>query len=186
MPATTLIETINPADLQRLMSTGYELDLIDVRTPAEFREVHAVGARNVPLDELSTAQLQQEHGENAEPIYFICRSDARGRKACEAFHAAGYNNVVNVAGGTIAWNDLGLPVERGPKTVSLDRQVRITAGLLVILGVVLGLTIHPAWSLLAGLVGAGLTYAGLTDSCGMARLLSQMPWNRVSVQDPPA
>ena len=174
------VTTIDPLEVGKLLETGYRLDLIDVRTPAEFRGVHAVGAKNFPLDELDPKALMESRDEAAEPMYFICRSDSRARKACEAMMAAGYENVVNVAGGTVAWDDLGLPVVRGKETISLDRQVRIAAGSLVLLGVGLGFLVHPAWLAVAAFVGAGLVYAGVTDSCGMAMLLSQMPWNQVS------
>jgi len=73
-----------------------------------------------------------------------------------------------------------LPVVRGKKTISLERQVRIAAGSLVVLGVVLGWLIHPGLSGIAAFVGAGLVFAGVTDTCGMAMVLAKMPWNQVS------
>ncbi len=131
------IATITPADAAARCGEGGEL--IDVRTPAEFREVHATIARNVPLDRLDPAALMQaRNGRSGQPIYLICRSGSRSRHACEKFVKAGYTDVVNVEGGTLAWQQSGLPVVRGKKTISLERQVRIAAGLLVCLGVVLG------------------------------------------------
>ena len=62
--------------------------------------------------------------------------------------------------------------------IELQRQVQIAAGSLALLGVILGATVSPLFYALAGLVGAGLTFAGLTGTCGMARLLQLMPWNR--------
>lgn len=179
MATSTLIRTIDPVEIQKLLDAGYTLDLIDVRTPAEFREVHAVGARNIPLDEIDADQIVMGRRDEGEPLYFICRSDSRGKKACEAFLAIGYSNVINVAGGTVAWDDLGLPVVRGKKTISLERQVRIAAGSLVVIGVVLGWTLHPALSGIAAFVGSGLAFAGITDTCGMAMMLAKMPWNQV-------
>ncbi len=173
------VRTIDPVEIQKLADTGYQVDLIDVRTPAEFREIHAVGARNVPLDQLDPEQMILGRESDIEPLYLICRSDSRGKKACEAFIAAGHTNVANVAGGTVAWADLGLPVVRGRKTVSLERQVRITAGSLVVIGVVLGWALHPAWAGIAAFVGSGLVFAGVTDTCGMAMILAKMPWNQV-------
>lgn len=184
MPATTAVKTIDPLELKKLIDAGYDAELIDVRTPVEFREVHAVGARNLPLDALDPqAVIAQRPTDSPEPIYFICRSDSRGKKACEAFHPAGYENVVNVAGGTVAWDDLGLPVVRGKRAVSLERQVRIAAGTLVLLGAVLGLTVHVAWVSLSAFIGAGLVFAGVTDTCGMAMLLAKMPWNQVACEE---
>lgn len=179
MTTKTTVRTIDPVEIQKLLDTGYEIDLIDVRTPAEFREVHAVSAKNIPLDEMDTEQIVLGRKDEDEPLYFICRSDSRGKKACEAFHTAGYTNVVNVAGGTVAWDDLGLPVVRGKKTISLERQVRIAAGSLVVIGVSLGWAVHPALSGIAAFVGAGLVFAGVTDTCGMAIMLAKMPWNHV-------
>lgn len=92
--------------------------------------------------------------------------------------AAGVEAVVNVEGGTHAWTDAGLPVVRGKKAISLERQVRIGAGFLVVVGVVLGWLADAACASLAAFVGAGLVFAGVTDTCGMGRLLARMPWNR--------
>lgn len=179
MTTKTAVRTIDPVEVQKLLDIGYNIDLIDVRTPAEFREVHAVHARNIPLDEIDVEQMIKDREGEDEPLYMICRSDGRGKKACEAFCAVGYTNVVNVAGGTVAWDDLGLPVVRGKKTISLERQVRIAAGFLVVIGVVAGWAVHPAFSGLAAFVGAGLVFAGVTDTCGMAMMLAKMPWNQV-------
>lgn len=126
------VTTISPQRLADLHKSG-TIDLLDVRTPVEFRELHAAGARNVPLDLLDPAVVMQEHIGH-DPLYVICRSGSRGRQACEKFLAAGLTNVVNVDGGTLAWAECGLPVVRGKKAISLERQVRIAAGSLVLLG----------------------------------------------------
>ncbi|HJZ53542.1 MAG TPA: YgaP-like transmembrane domain, partial [Gemmataceae bacterium] len=89
-----------------------------------------------------------------------------------------------VEDGTPAWERAGGPVVRGKKAVSLERQVRIAAGLLVLLGVVLALTIDPWFVLVSGFIGAGLVFAGVTDTCGMGLLLARMPWNQVRDEDP--
>ena len=168
------IQTITPARLAEL-AKHRPVELLDVRTPAEFGEVHISFARNMPLDRLDPKALS---GRNAdEPVYVVCRSGSRGQKACEKFAAAGFPNVVNVEGGTLACVEAGLPVVRGRKVMSLERQVRIAAGSLVLLGVGLGF-LHPAFFGLAGFVGAGLVFAGITDTCGIGMLLAKMPWNR--------
>ena len=82
----------------------------------------------------------------------------------------------------MAWEQAGLPMRRGPKAVSLERQVRIAAGSLVLLGAVLALTVHPWFALLSAFVGAGLVFSGVTDTCGMGMLLARMPWNQVKEQ----
>ena len=171
------VTTISPRQLAELCK-NVQIDLLDVRTPVEFREMHAAGARNVPLGRLDPAAVMRAR-EGGEPLYAICRSGSRGRQACAKFLAAGFPNVVNVEGGTLAWAECGLPVVRGRKAISLERQVRITAGLLVLLGALLGWLVHPALAALSAFVGAGLVFAGVTDTCGMGLLLARMPWNRV-------
>lgn len=174
------VATITPHDLAALGRGGARVELIDVRTPAEFRAVHAVGARNVPLSDLDPSAIAANRPADAEPVYVICQSGGRGRQACERLRAAGLANVVNVEGGTRAWAEGGLPVNRGKGAISLERQVRIAAGLLVLTGAVLGYFVHPYLIGLSAFVGAGLVFAGVTDTCGMGLLLARTPWNRVA------
>ncbi len=172
-------QTITPQELSQRRTSGQRIELIDVRTPVEFREVHVGFARNVPLDRLDPAAVHAECNGSPEPLYVICRSGARGRQACERLAAAGLD-VVNVEGGTAAWDAAGLPVIRGQKAISLERQVRIAAGFLVLLGAVLALTVHPYFIGLSAFIGAGLMFAGITDTCGMGMILARMPWNLVA------
>jgi rhodanese-related sulfurtransferase len=175
------IQTITPRELEDLRRRGRAVELIDVRTPVEYREVHAEAARSIPLDRLDPrAVIEARNGTTEEPLYTICRTGSRGRQACEAFHAAGFSNVVNVEGGTMAWEKAGLPVVRGKKAMSLERQVRIAAGSLVVIGTTLGAFVHPAFLGLSAFVGAGLVFAGVTDTCGMGMILARMPWNRIA------
>lgn len=171
------IDTISPRDLAARRTKTPHLELIDVRTPAEFREIHAEFARNLPLSELDPAAVMKDRSVG-QPLYFICRSGSRGQQACEKFRAAGYENVVNVEGGTLAWAEAGLPVARGKKTMALERQVRIVAGALVLLGVLAGLA-NEWFLLLPAFVGSGLIFAGVTDSCALGMFLARMPWNQV-------
>jgi rhodanese-related sulfurtransferase len=173
------VATVSPRRLAELSAEGRHIDLIDVRTPVEFREVHVEFARNVPLDRLDPAALMQARdGAAGEPLYVLCRSGSRGRQACERFLRAGFANVVNVEGGTLACVEAGLPVVRGKKAVSVERQVRIAAGLLVLLGALLGWLVHLAFVGLSAFVGAGLVFAGITDTCAMGMALARMPWNQ--------
>jgi rhodanese-related sulfurtransferase len=173
------VSTVSPAMLAELSRAGKKIDLIDVRTPVEFREVHVEIARNVPLDRLDPqALMQARNGSSAEPLYVVCKSGGRGQQACEKFIQAGYTNVVNVEGGTTACIDAGLPVVRGKKAMSLERQVRIAAGALVLIGVIGSYTLHPYLIGLSAFVGAGLMFAGITDTCGMGMILARMPWNQ--------
>jgi rhodanese-related sulfurtransferase len=176
------ITTITPSELDALRRGGKAIDLIDVRTPAEHGEIHAEGARNLPLDRLDPAALiASRDGKGGEPLYFICRSGSRANQACERVAAAGFRDVINVEGGTVAWEQAGLPVVRGErKVISLERQVRIAAGSLVVLGTALGAFAHPYFLGLPAFVGAGLVFAGVTDTCGMAMMLGRMPWNQAA------
>ena len=173
------ISTISPLDLAGLCKDGKNIELIDVRTPVEFRELHAVPARNIPLDQLDPSAFKHSLiASPADPLYLICRSGSRGKQACEKLLNAGCTNIVNVEGGTLAWESSGLPVVRGKKAISLERQVRFAAGLLVCLGALLSFLVHPAFIALSAFVGLGLIYAGVTDTCGLGLLLARMPWNR--------
>ena len=95
------------------------------------------------------------------------------------FLAAGYPSIHVVEGGTQAWVAAGLPVVKGKKnSISIERQVRIGAGSLVLIGVILGVFVNPVFLALPAFVGAGLIFAGITDWCGMGLLLARAPWNR--------
>ncbi len=170
-----MTRTVHPHQLEELHRREPRLDLIDVRTPAEYGEVHVQFARNLPLDQLDPAALRKTHADG--PLYVICKSGSRSARACERLAAAGLD-VVSVEGGTEAWAAAGLPIVRGRKAVSLERQVRIAAGLLVLLGVSVGYFVHPIGLALAAFIGGGLVFAGVTDTCGMGMLLARMPWNK--------
>jgi rhodanese-related sulfurtransferase len=173
------INTIPLTDCRRLIESGKLIELLDVRTPAEFSRVHAVGARSVPLDELDAAAVAVGHRDADDPIYVICQAGQRAAKACQRLQEAGVTRVYSVEGGTVAWEQAGLPVVRGSgKVISLERQVRIGAGSLVLLGLTLAWTTHWGFLGIPAFVGAGLIFAGITDYCGMAMLLAKMPWNR--------
>jgi rhodanese-related sulfurtransferase len=173
------INFITTTECKRLMETGQPLHILDVRTPVEFARIHAVGARLMPLDELDPAAVSSERGDSQEPILVICQSGGRAAKACERLQLSGLNQVYCIEGGTAAWEKMGLPVERGDtKVISLERQVRIGAGSLVLLGLALAWAIHPAFLAIPVIVGAGLVFAGITDYCGMAMVLGKMPRNK--------
>lgn len=172
------MRSISPEALQELHSRDRNLRLIDVRTPAEFEAAHVPFAQNWPLESLDPRAVATALG-GEESVYVICQKGGRGEKACVQLQAAGLREVINVAGGTSAWEQAGLGVVRGKHAISLERQVRIAAGLLVLAGAALGYFVHPYWIGLSAFVGAGLTFAGITDTCGMGMLLARMPWNQL-------
>ncbi len=178
------MNTITPKQLHELVESGGNIELVDVRTPAEFREAHVAFAWNLPLDKFDAAQWATRPNGATDPVYFICRTGNRSGQACEKLRRAGMKDGVNVVGGMRDWLAAGLPVVRGQKTIALERQVRIAAGSLVLVGAVLGLAVHPFWIGLSAIIGAGLVFSGVTDTCGMGMLLARAPWNQVN--DPAA
>lgn len=172
--------SITPRQLADRHEADATIELIDVRTPVEFREVHVPFARNVPLDRLDPQRLKSDYaGDPAMPVYVICRSGSRSKQACEKLTAAGVN-AVRVEGGTLAWDTAGFPVVRGQTAISLERQVRIAIGLLVLASSALAAFVHPYWIGVAAFMGAGLIFSGITDYCGLALILSRLPWNQVA------
>jgi len=174
------MKTISPIHLQQLLDSHTGLNVIDVRTPVEFAEVHVPQARNEPLDQFDPATLLTSNQLFKEqPVYLLCRSGARATKAAEKLVKEGLDNAVVVEGGTLAWIDAGLPVTRGTtKVISLERQVRIAAGSFVLTGVLLAIFVQPYFIAIPAFVGTGLIVAGITDWCGMGLLLAKLPWNK--------
>ena len=170
------MKTISPPELQKILAENPHATVLDVRTPVEFVEVHVPQARSVPLDDLKPGSLTLPKD---QPVYLLCRSGQRATKAAEKLAKGGFTQPVVVEGGTLAWIEANLPVTRGTtKVISLERQVRIVAGAIVFIGVLLAHFVNPNFIWLSGLVGAGLVFAGITDFCGMGLLLARLPWNQ--------
>jgi len=150
--------------------------LLDVRTPAEFTEINVPGSVSMQLHALEPAKVRALlAGKSA--CYIFCRYGGRATQAAEKLEAAGLEHLFVVEGGVEAWSAAGLPVNRGPATMSLERQVRLAAGFLVLLGAGLGFFFNPAWLALSAFVGGGLMFSGFTNTCGMGMVLARMPWN---------
>ena len=177
---TAIPATISPTEVYRRVSGGEAADLLDVRTPAEFSAQHAAGARSLPLDRLDAAAfLRERESADGRTIYLLCQSGKRATMAAEKLATAGCCNAVVVEGGTAAWAAAKLPCEStGRGVMSLERQVRIAAGGLVLVGVLLGWFVHPYFVWLSAFVGAGLMFAGITDTCAMGMMIAKMPWNQ--------
>lgn len=173
------ITLISPEEAEVRRVNGEKLHLIDVRSPAEYGLIHATGARLYPLEDLQPKKIAMELGISSKmPAVLLCAGGTRARKAAERFHKEGIPDCLVVEGGTKAWEAAGLPVFRGKGMISIERQVRIGAGTMIVLGLVLGFQVNPRWFYLSGFVGTGLIFAGVTDWCGMGLLLAKMPWNR--------
>jgi rhodanese-related sulfurtransferase len=157
--------------------------VIDVRTPAEYRQCHLPGSVNAPLDSLDNARLaslaRQFKLNPGDPVFLMCQGGNRAKRAAEALNAQSPYALSVIEGGLNACQTAGVELKTGTSRVwALERQVRFTAGLLVFIGVLLGYAVHPGLFGLAGFVGAGLMFAAITDWCGMGLLLAKMPWNR--------
>jgi rhodanese-related sulfurtransferase len=171
--------SIKPLELQRLLAEGAPALLVDVRTPGEFAAAHVPGAKLIPLGDLNPDAFQRQRGSEEIPVYVLCQSGGRARKAIEKLERAGVQGCVLVEGGTQAWIDAGLPTERAPSTaLPLMRQVQIAVGLISAAGAALALAVNPLFAILPLVTGGGLVFAGITGTCGMALLLAKMPWNR--------
>ncbi|MCC6404688.1 MAG: rhodanese-like domain-containing protein [Fimbriimonadaceae bacterium] len=172
----TLSAPKRPAELRETQD-----QVVDVRSASEFAAGHIPGSVNIPLEEVQSRLADL----NDRPLVLVCKSGVRAAIAREHLseHAP---DASLLEGGFDEWRAQGLPVVQTTSSCwSLDRQVRLGAGILVLLGSGLGFSVHPGWFGLTGLVGLGLTFAGATDICGMAVLLAKMPWNRPRVQGAP-
>ncbi|AXE75934.1 rhodanese-like domain-containing protein [Streptomyces atratus] len=173
---STQTSSITPAVLHRLVQEERAPRILDVRTPGEFRTVHIPGAYNVPLGTL------REHRNELlahldEDVILVCRSGDRAAQAEKALAEAGLPNLRVLEGGINAWEMAGAPANRGADRWDMERQVRLVAGSIVLATGVVGLFV-PGAHLIGTAVGAGLTYAALSNSCAMGVLLSKLPYNR--------
>ncbi len=172
---TTSTSSISPLEAQaKLEGEANAYALVDVRTRAEFDNIHALPAILLSLNNLTETELTQLRGKK---ILCICQSGRRGKQAADIFSKNGFKEVYNVEGGTTAWEKNGLPVVRGASSISLERQVRIAAGSLVTLGTLAGFFLTPYLLFVPLFVGSGLVFSGVTDTCGMALVLTRCPWN---------
>ena len=167
---------IDTATLHELLGHGADLRLLDVRTPAEFESAHITGSYNVPLDTLAE-HAAELHRHLDVPVVVICRTGNRAAQAEARLAAEGMANLHVLDGGIAAWESSGHDVVRGQQTWTLERQVRLVAGSIVLAGIV-GSLRWPTLRFVSGAVGAGLTVAALTDTCAMGIALSKLPYNR--------
>jgi len=175
---TTDSSTVTPKKAREIAEKNTAALLLDVRTPSEFAARRAVGARNIPLDTIPATIASGKLPKDVT-ICVLCEKGGRAAIAADHLLKAGHLDVHVITGGTEAWASEGLPLEgTGRKSISIERQVRIGAGILVLAGIILGFLIHPAFFGLSAFIGAGLVFAGITDWCGMGLLLARAPWNR--------
>lgn len=174
------IVRITPQELFARRERGEAFLIVDVRTPAEYRACHIEGAKLYPLTEVNSEIVERDRSQINQGnchICVTCETGNRAQKACQTILNQ-LPNVILLEGGTTAWASAGFPVIRGRAMISLMRQMRIFAGSLVLLGLVIGYWWHPIGFLLAGFIGGGLVFSGVTDLCGMTMFLARMPWNK--------
>lgn len=148
--------------------------LLDVREPAEHRASRIPGAALMPLGQLDASRLPSGR------IVVHCQKGGRGAAACEKLQKQSPAlEVYNLTGGIEAWDAAGLAVEHGKsRALPLDRQVQLAIGVVLLIALAMAVLVHPAFVWLVAIPGVGLSVAGLTGFCGLARILAHMPWNR--------
>ncbi|MFE0699787.1 rhodanese-like domain-containing protein [Streptomyces sp. NPDC058872] len=164
----------------------HELIVIDVRTPGEYAGGHLPGALNIPLDQIQRALPDIRHAADRGDVLVVCASGARSENACRLLAENGIDTAT-LSGGTGAWtadgHELHRPEGATRTTWGMERQVRFTAGTIVLLGLLLGLLVHPALQILSAGIAAGLVFSALTNTCGMAAVLAKLPHNRPRATD---
>lgn len=169
--------TIEVSEAEVLLKDIHLAKMIDVRTPAEYEAVHIPGSYNIPLDQLPEHRIELAN-KLQSPVILVCRSGARAEQAAKLFDETNLAQFHVLSGGIIAWEQAGKQVKRGKQHWSMERQVRGAAGSLVLLSLLGSRFVWKPLALIAGFVGGGLAYSALTDTCGMAMLLSKLPYNR--------
>lgn len=170
--------TLSPIDARSLsdMLKARTVTLIDIREPDEYAREHIVGAVSLPLSRLEAGHVALR---SQTPVAFMCRTGMRTNANCDRLAAHAGEPAFVLAEGLDGWKRAGLATDVDRKApLDVMRQVQMIAGFIVVLGVILAASVHPAFIWLSGLIGAGLFFAGASGWCGMAKFLSLMPWNR--------
>jgi rhodanese-related sulfurtransferase len=168
--------------IDEVMQQRPDVRLIDVRTPSEFESMHIPGSYNVPLDLLPEHRHELTAALSA-PAVLVCRSGARARQAAQLLQQSNLTQLHILEGGLVAWQAAGKPVQRGQQRWSLERQVRGLAGTLVLAGALGSVFVAPPLLAVSAVVGAGLAFSAVTDTCGMAMVLAKLPYNRGATCD---
>lgn len=169
----------SPAAVAALLQAGGPCQILDVRSRGEWEAAHVDGAVLQPLDVLDPAQWSGLAGSGPQaPLFILCQAGGRAARAASVLCAAGVPCSV-IEGGLDAWKAAGLPVVVGKsKVLPLMRQVQIVIGLVSGVGSALAVWKDPLFGLIPLAMGAGLLFAGLSGTCGLALLMARMPWNR--------
>ncbi len=170
------VATIAPKKLHDILDSGKNITLIDVRNMAEYGSGHIAGAKHIPLDELSADTLAEHEihadASNEQPIYLTCHAGLRAQQAADLLIDAGYRNLTLLEGGMLGWQNEGLPTNRCGNVISLERQVQITIGVLLVLKVIFGFTVHELF------LGCHSFYRSRADLCRHYQLVRNGTSNR--------
>jgi glyoxylase-like metal-dependent hydrolase (beta-lactamase superfamily II) len=171
--------SIGPLELEAMRKLSRAVRIVDVRSPGEFSNLYIEGSLNIPLADLSRRldEIPRTDGD----VVLVCRSGMRSEEAARILQQRGRTGR-QLEGGISAWSQLGLPTD-GRGRMPLEQQVRLVAGATVLVGSVLTLTLSPWFLIVPAFIGGGLTFSGVTGSCGMAAALARMPWNRHGEDD---
>lgn len=172
---TTIIECREAPEVAIMMP---DMLAIDVRTPAEFEARHIPGSHNIPLDQLPLYKEEIAQRVGNARLLLLCQSGARARKAAELLQTTPLASLIVLDGGLAAWEQAGQPVHQGTPKWSLERQVRGVAGTLIVLSTLGSLVAWKPLVWIAALVGGGLAYSAVSNTCGMAMVLSKLPYNQ--------
>ena len=178
-----MIKKTSVQEINQLLSSGGECQVIDVREFSEFDSERVAEAQLMPL---SNFEKHAADIDRSKPIYLMCRSGKRAGDAAKRLADKGFTDVHVIDGGMLAWKAAEFPVVVGESRVwSIERQVRFTAGLIVLAGVLLSVLVHPYFVWLSAFIGAGLVFAAATDTCMMGMMIARMPWNQKPAEKAP-
>ena len=175
-----MIKQASVHEINELLSSGGECQVIDVREFSEFNSERIADAQLMPL---SNFEKHADEVDHSKPVYIMCRSGNRAKQAAEKLAKRGFTDIHVIEGGMVSWANANLPVVKGESKVwSLERQVRFTAGLFVLTGILFALLVHPYFVLISAFIGTGLVFSAVTDTCAMGMMLARMPWNKGPVE----
>ncbi|MDJ0727964.1 MAG: rhodanese-like domain-containing protein [Prochloraceae cyanobacterium] len=174
---TTKLQTVDSKELKTLLELD-KIDLIDVREADEYAREHIEGSKLISLSKFDVNLIPNN---SDRQVILYCQSGNRSQQAAEKILASGFETIVHLEGGLNAWKSAGYPTKLNKKApISIMRQVQIVAGSLVLTGTLLGAFVSPRFLFLSGFVGAGLTFAGISNTCAMASLLKKLPYNKIN------
>ncbi len=176
------MNTINATSFQEKLKTSEQLNIIDLRTFAEWQSEHINDCIHLPVQDLNAGTFQEVLAkiQGEKTLYLLCQSGRRAHMAVEKLKNHDGVQLIIIEGGLNALKEVGtstITPNESRKVISLERQVRIAIGLMVLCGLALGIFVNTYFLAIPIFAGAGLVFAGLTDQCALGMLIARMPWN---------